>query len=408
MNDCTKSKNLRKAGKPKSDRPPKPYPDFPLCPHPAGYWCKSIKGKLHYFGKWGKRVKGKMQRLPGDGWKEALALYQEQKDDLYAGRAPRVNQDGLSIAALANHFLTFKKSRVTTNELTVRAFKDYKCTTDRIVRLFGKSTAVESLDSNDFARLREDISKTRGPVALATEIIRVRSIFNFAFKNDLVEKPVKFGTQFDPPSKKVIRKIRNGNKPKMFEATELRKIIQEAPSAIIRAMILIACNSGMGGHDLGRLPFTAIDLETGWIDFPREKTGVKRRFPLWPETIEAIKKAIAERPAPKPGNEKFVFLTCTGRCWSSDTDGGTMSIAFRKIMEPLGIYRKGRSFYTIRHVFETIGGDAKDQVAVDAIMGHSRDDMASVYRERISDDRLRAVTAHVRQWLFKDDANSTK
>jgi len=29
-------------------------------------------------------------------------------------------------------------------------------------------------------------------------------------------------------------------------------------------------------------------------------------------------------------------------------------------------------------------------------MGHAREDMASVYRERISDERLRAVTEHVR------------
>jgi hypothetical protein len=39
-------------------------------------------------------------------------------------------------------------------------------------------------------------------------------------------------------------------------------------------------------------------------------------------------------------------------------------------------------------------------VAVDYLMGHARDDMASVYRERISDDRLRAVADHVRGWLF--------
>jgi phosphoserine phosphatase len=32
-------------------------------------------------------------------------------------------------------------------------------------------------------------------------------------------------------------------------------------------------------------------------------------------------------------------------------------------------------------------------------MGHSRDDMASVYRERIGDDRIRAVAEHVRTWL---------
>jgi hypothetical protein len=30
--------------------------------------------------------------------------------------------------------------------------------------------------------------------------------------------------------------------------------------------------------------------------------------------------------------------------------------------------------------------------------------MASVYRERISDERLRAVTDHVRAWLFGTQA----
>jgi hypothetical protein len=29
------------------DKLAKPYPDFPLTAHPAGYWCKRIKGKTH-------------------------------------------------------------------------------------------------------------------------------------------------------------------------------------------------------------------------------------------------------------------------------------------------------------------------------------------------------------------------
>jgi integrase len=70
-----------------------------------------------------------------------------------------------------------------------------------------------------------------------------------------------------------------------------------------------------------------------------------------------------------------------------------------QLLRKLGLSRRGHTFYALRHAFETIGGESCDQVAVDAIMGHSRDDMASVYRERISDDRLRAVVKHVRQWL---------
>ena len=71
-----------------------------------------------------------------------------------------------------------------------------------------------------------------------------------------------------------------------------------------------------------------------------------------------------------------------------------------KLLKSLGIGRTGLNFYGLRHTFETIGGESRDQVAVDHIMGHARDDMASVYRERISDERLKAVTDHVRGWLF--------
>ena len=53
-----------------------------------------------------------------------------------------------------------------------------------------------------------------------------------------------------------------------------------------------------------------------------------------------------------------------------------------------------------RYTFETVAGASKDQVAVDAIMGHVDTTMAGNYRERIDDDRLKAVVDHVHAWLF--------
>src|SRR5215217_9045346 len=101
MSKSTGPRSARKA-----IRPPKPYPDFPLSPHASGAWQKKIRGKVHYFGKWGRRVNGKLERIPGDGWEEALELYKAQADDLHAGRTPRVAADGLTVATLCNHFLT--------------------------------------------------------------------------------------------------------------------------------------------------------------------------------------------------------------------------------------------------------------------------------------------------------------
>ena len=67
---------------------------------------------------------------------------------------------------------------------------------------------------------------------------------------------------------------------------------------------------------------------------------------------------------------------------------------------PAKLLRRGRGFYALRHAFETIAGESRDQVAVDSIMGHADYTMAGVYRERISDDRLLAVTNYVHDWLF--------
>ena len=34
-----------------TDRPQKPYADFPMTAHAGGKWYKKIRGKLHYFGR---------------------------------------------------------------------------------------------------------------------------------------------------------------------------------------------------------------------------------------------------------------------------------------------------------------------------------------------------------------------
>src|SRR5262249_40668178 len=130
------------------------------------------------------------------------------------------------------------------------------------------------------------------------------------------------------------------------------------------------------------------------------KTGISRRCKLWPETVTALREAIAQRPKPKEdGLEQRVFVTVRGGSWFKDTGDNPVSKEMSKLLNRLGIDGE-RNFYCLRHGFETIAGEFRDQPAVDHVMGHARDDMASVYRERISDDRLVAVVEYVRAWLF--------
>ena len=75
-------------------------------------------------------------------------------------------------------------------------------------------------------------------------------------------------------------------------------------------------------------------------------------------------------------------------------------------LKKLGLYRPGLGFYALRHTFETIAGESRDQVAVNHIMSHADSTMAGVYRERISDERLRDVAEFVSIWLFPPEEKS--
>ena len=395
----TRKARSRKA----ADRPKKPYPDFPLTPHASGAWQKKIRGKIHYFGKWARRVNGRLERIPGDGWEEALEQYKAQADDLHAGRTPRVKDGGLTIAGLCNAFLTAKTHKVASGELGARMFQEYRETIDLIVAAFGKVRLVDDLTAEDFEALRAQMADRWGPVRLGNGITRVKSVFKYGVDNGLLQRAPRFGSEFKKPGKAVLRRHRAENGEKMLEAAQLRPLI-DAASLQLKAMILLGINAGFGNHDVATLPFAALDLERGWVTFPRPKTGIARRAKLWPETVAALREAVAHRPAPKhQADADIVLLQPSGRRWVRTTEKSrtdNVSVCFGELLKELGMPREGLNFYALRHAFRTVADAARDPVAIDLIMGHADPSMGGQYRERIDDSRLVAVAEHVRQWLF--------
>ena len=387
MTDSTVARGDRKAAK-----PAKPRPDFPLYPHAVGKWAKTVNGKTYYFGRW-------------DDPQGALNEYLDQKDDLYAGRTPGERKGDLTIGELCNEFLRHCKSKVQSGEMVPRTLLDYTSTTDRIVRVLGKGKIVERLQPADFAKLRADIANGRSPVSVAGEITRARVAFNYGRKNLLIEHEVRYGMAFQRPSKKTIRQAKAKNGKRMFEAEECRSLLDNAQTPELRAMILLALNCGFGNADCAKLPLDAMDLKRGWVDYPRPKTGVDRRCPLWPETIKALQAVFERRPKreqlaidKRGGETNLVFLTKYGRPYTNDQT--TVTNEFAKLLDELNLRRHRRGFYSLRHVFRTVADNTRDFPAIRLIMGHVDDSMDAVYTDHIEDSRLQAIVDHVHSWLY--------
>jgi integrase len=284
-------------------------------------------------------------------------------------------------------------------ELSPRTWTDYKDAGDLLVAQFGKGRLVEDLDPDDFAELRKKMVKKWGPHRVGKMIQCIRSVFKFAADNGLVERTTRYGQGFKRPSRKTLRLARAKQGPKLFAAEGIRRLLNAA-GVPMKAMILLGINAGFGNADCGNLPLTALDLERGMIDYPRPKTGGPRRCPLWPETVEALKEALAKRKEPKNRvDDGLVFVTKYGDSWTKDVADSPVTKEMRKLLDATGI-NGHRNFYALRHTFRTVADEAKDQPAVDYIMGHEVPHMSAVYRETISDARLKAVTDYVRGWLF--------
>lgn len=401
----------------------KPYKGFPLTAHAgAKQWCKKFRRTTFYFG-------------PLDDWKAAHKRWEREWPYIVQGLTPPVladDDDAFTLRTLCNLFLESKRHKLESGELSELTYRDYYRNCKLLCDHFGKTRRVDDLRPADFEKLRAKMARRFAITHLGDEIGRCRGILKYASDQRLIPQPVYFGQSFDRPSKKSQRKARNEAGPRKFERWELLKILDALDGKPVdvdgaevtlkadpqlRAMTLLGLNAGLGATDCANLKDRHLDLTTGWLDYPRVKTEMPRRAPLWPETIEALNKVLEARREPKDeADAGIVFLTRTRQQWVRIKRGATpekmlplnaVSPAFGKVLHALHINgRAGLGHYTLRRQFEIIAGGCRDQVAVDYVMGHTDDSMAAVYRQGVvSDDRLRDAVNTVRLWLFEGLTN---
>ena len=81
----------------------------------------------------------------------------------------------------------------------------------------------------------------------------MRTVFKWGYEAGLIDRPIRFGPHFKKPSRKVIRKARYEQTPKMFSAEEIRSLIDKAGPPM-KAMILLGINARSATMTLVRCP----------------------------------------------------------------------------------------------------------------------------------------------------------
>jgi len=333
----------------------------------------------------------------------------EEKDDLEAGRRPsRASgdaRDALVVKQMVGLFLDDKEIKVESGEMERSTWKAYERLGKRMIQSFGANTLVETIGPDDFQRLRKDLQKTHKRLeSITTAIAKVKAIFHWAVNDQgYIDRLPRFGSSFKRPSKRDIDRERQESGERVFTAEQIRTFLAATDTAArptLRAMILLGINAGLGNTDCAKLPQAKLDLDGGWITFPRTKNAIRRRGKLWPETVEAIRESMKTRKTPAdPQYAGRVFITKYCHPFRASAIG----YEFEKLALKIGMTREAADFYDFRRTSISIGIQCNDDDAVRTIMGHKRvaTDMLGVYnRLQVSDERLKAVSDHVHDWLF--------
>jgi integrase len=345
-----------------------------------------------------------------------LRRYLTEKDDLEAGREPRqetgVITDTLTVRQLVGLFLDAKEINVQSGELELSTWKAYESFGNRMIRVFGLNTPVESLGPADFQNLRKDLQKTHKSLeSINSDIGKIKAFFNWAGPGTngqgYIDRLPRFGSSFRRPSKSALEREREEQTERIFTAEAIRALLAAARPKL-RAMILLGINCGFGNTDCAKLPTSRLDLRGGWAAFARTKNGIRRRNPLWPETVDALRAVLKSRKSPTdPSDASRVFITKYGQAFRACAVG----FEFEKLAESVGMTRDEADFYDLRRTCASIGLQVNDDEAMRTILGHKRAsaDMLGVYnRLQVCDDRLLFVTNHIHGWLFNEAATETR
>lgn len=393
-----------------TDWPPRIPGNSPLTLHPRGYQA-FIAGRTRW-------VAGK---VPYD---KALAAYHRKAAALVAKVKPLAEPKSwaatarVTIHALLNRWLLDRREDADRDRLSPNAWSQYRRSAKRIDAVAGHWLAADWSPSQTEA-LHRQLADAHGEDFARRAVSHLATACRHAEEREWVDRPVRLGA-------KVVARLtcrpRAAMKWILYTPAQIRRILAAADAACqvkhgfsrktaeqLRAMILLALNGGYGAKELSDLPKTAVDLDRAMLTSVRAKTGVSHVTPLWPETVEALRPVLAQRPG-----DSLLFRTREGKPWCRveairkggkiDRIGGADNFAYRwrHLVRQLGLKIDKQGPYKLRHLFATIADSAGDPHATSILMGHALPGSRGSYIN-VSEERLRAVVDHVRRKLLLEN-----
>ncbi|XZE56136.1 tyrosine-type recombinase/integrase [Planctomycetaceae bacterium SH139] len=371
--------------------------DCPLSHHRNGQWCKKVKGKLRYFGT---------------DLDAALKRWAEEKDHLLAGLEPPRTDKSATLAELANLHHAYVKQQANEGNLRSDHPRQYKRVLGRLIESLGANARIDKLTPASWAKVRADLllfspsakvgkRKQRAATTMTTDIALIKSFLNWAKEEKHISE-INTGQQLKPPAARVALLAKKAKGKQLWDRGDLLRAI-EAADRTFKPVLLLAINGAMGARDISLLTRSQWKRGQEFMDSVRNKTGVDRRIWLWPETRQAIEDAKNHRPEPfRQAFKNRLLLTKTGRPWQQiidDTASDPAQQAMKRLADKLGIDRK---LYDCRRTFRTKASEVCDLEAINLCMGHKERGEGATYVQEISDERIKKVCSHVREWLFKE------
>lgn len=351
--------------------------------HKGGQWFMRYRGRDYYFG-------------PVSDPERALREWRRRWPRIVSGQDDSLPSSDSTVLELLNAWMDRQQARLDAGKLAATTFRSYRTSFRWAVATLGRGRRASHLTLDDWYRLLDSLSG----LSLTTQDDRIthfRAMHRFArdqMKVELAELP----SDFRRASKRQHRARRRKAGDQSLTAAEARALI-EAAGPKMRAIVLVMLNGGYRQSDLAEVPLSALDRSVPEIVHARRKTETFQRVPLWPETMSAIDAAEAAGAMRAAGSE-LLFTSNSGRPLAHhrvSTSTDVVLQRFRRLAARSGVSATPSS---LRHTFLTVAFETADDTARKIIAGHTIDNMDEVYVRRYPLERLRAVTEHVRSWLW--------